>query len=151
MKQAVIRGAVTGAVAGLTLDISIATAGTGALAIAFVGGVIASGGNTAWRQYNSGDAIDWVDVGVDAVVGGSMNMLFGAYGRTPHRATGSSIKEIASAVSQNFKRSFSAPAGQWLPGKHARTWSLGFAEAFAASDFGGAFSGIFKQWAMFPE
>lgn len=139
-QQALCRGALTGFVGGLMLDISIATAGVGGLAIAAVGGAIASGGNSAWEQYNThGEIYDVKTVALDALIGAGMNTVFSAYGRTPTRVTGTSAKEVFHAVTQNAVNNSTTKAGAFLATKFWNSVALSTAEASTQNLFSFAY------------
>ena len=74
-------GAATGALAGFAADAAIATGGIAGVAIAAVGGALASGTNYAATQDIKGEEINWGTLAFEATVGGVANLLtFGCAG-----------------------------------------------------------------------
>ena len=74
-------GAGTGALAGLAADVAIATGGVGAIAIAAVGGAMASGINYAATEVVNGREIDAGTLALEMTIGAAANMLtFGVGG-----------------------------------------------------------------------
>ena len=74
-------GAATGALAGFAADAAIATGGIAGVAIAAVGGALASGTNYAATQDIKGEEINWGTLAFEATVGGVANLLtFGCGG-----------------------------------------------------------------------
>ena len=63
------------------MDVCIATAGAGGIAIAAVAGAAGGALDTAWEASNNGRDASAGEIITGGVVGGSMNMLFGASGR----------------------------------------------------------------------
>ncbi len=79
--QAALRGAATGAIAGLGVDICIATGGVGGLiAVAALGAVSGFVDKYASKK-NVGEKATAGELATSAVIGMGVNLAFGAYGR----------------------------------------------------------------------
>ena len=117
--QAILRGAATGALAGAGLDVCIATAGAGGIAIAAVAGAAGGALDTAWEASNNGRDASAGEIIIGGVVGGSMNMLFGASGREVGRAVGTKAKQVILAMKKNTMRSISGKSGRIIGKKVA--------------------------------
>ena len=108
MGEAIVRGMVTGAIAGAGLDICVATGGTAAgLIIAGSMGAIAAMTDTTWEATNNDKAVSEGDIILNGVVGGGLNILFGAAGREVCNAVGESVKTVGKAIWDNTIKSIS--------------------------------------------
>ena len=95
-------GAATGALGGLMVDIAVATGGVGAVAIAAIGGALASGGNYALTELANGRDIDCGELAREATIGAAFNVLtFGVSGGSLEKV-GRSIKGVFKNVCKNF-------------------------------------------------
>ena len=102
-------GAATGALAGLAADVAIATGGVGAIAIAAVGGAIASGSNYALTEVVNGRKVDGGTLAVEATVGAAFNVLtFGVGGGSLKKAVGSTVKSTISTMKNNLSNAIMA-------------------------------------------
>ena len=102
-------GAATGALAGLAADVAIATGGVGAIAIAAVGGAIASGSNYALTEVVNGREVDGGTLAVEATVGAAFNVLtFGVGGGSLKKAAGSTVKSTVSTMKNNLSNAIMA-------------------------------------------
>lgn len=111
--EAIVRGLVTGAVAGAGLDICVATGGAAAgLLIAGALGAGAAMADTAWEAHNNGKTASVGDIVLSGIVGGGLNVLFGAAGREFSNAVGQSIKSVGEAIWDNTVRSVTNRSGK---------------------------------------
>jgi hypothetical protein len=111
--EAIVRGMVTGAVAGAGLDICVATGGAAAgLLIAGSLGASAAMADTAWEAHNNGSKASVGDIFISGIVGGGLNVLFGAAGREFGNAVGRSIGSIGKAIWNNTVKSITNKAGK---------------------------------------
>ena len=117
--QAFLRGAVTGAIAGAGLDICVATAGVGGMVIAGFLGVVSGVMDTAWEKTNQGKKASPSEIVVNGLIGGGLNLLFGAAGREAGRAVGNTLKTVGKAIYTNFRRSITNRAGKVVAQKVA--------------------------------
>lgn len=102
-------GAATGAVAGLCVDIAVATGGVGAIVIAGAGGMLASGVSYAATETVNGRDIDMGTLVFEATVGGVFNIVsFGTAGGSMAKVGGKVIdnltKNFASSLMENTTR-----------------------------------------------
>jgi RHS repeat-associated protein len=67
-------GAISGAVAGAVVDLTIATAGTGTVALIAAGALSGAAGNIVDQKLN-GEKISWGQVGLSSVIGGGLGYL----------------------------------------------------------------------------
>lgn len=141
-QDAFLRGSVTGALAGLALDASIATGGVAAAVIAVGVGGIASGIDSYWEQKNVGKDVNYGKVFLDATIGAGMNGLFWAAGRIAKRAVGHSIKTVFQDIVKNTVDSVTTKSGNFLVTKFVKTAVQSFAESGTAATFGKMFSFI---------
>lgn len=140
-QQAMVRGATTGLIAGAALDFSIATGGAGAILIATLGGAVAGGLDSYWEQKNHGSSVNWGKVAIDATVGGAMNTLFGAYGRSPNNHVGKTAKEVIGAIWRNTKESVTTKiAGKFLMPKFLKKTGLSAVESVTQASFSKLYS-----------
>lgn len=113
MGEAIVRGMVTGAVAGAGLDICVATGGAAAgLLIAGSLGASAAMADTAWEAHNNGKKASVGDIFLSGVVGGGLNVLFGAAGREFSNAVGRSVKTVGKAIWNNTVKSITNKSGK---------------------------------------
>ena len=113
MGDAIVRGMVTGAIAGAGLDICVATGGAAAgLLIAGSLGASAAMADTAWEAHNNGRKASVGDIFLSGVVGGGLNVLFGAAGREFSNAVGRAVKTVGKAIWDNTVRSITNKSGK---------------------------------------
>lgn len=113
MGEAIVRGMVTGAVAGVGLDICIATGGAAVgLFIAGSLGASAAMADTAWEAHNNGREANTGDIVLSGIVGGGLNVLFGAAGREFSNAVGQTAKTVGTAIWNNTVRSVTNKSGK---------------------------------------
>jgi len=103
--QAIIRGCVTGLVAGVGLDICVSTGGIGGLVIAGATGAIGSVTDTIWEAKNNDEQINAGDIIISGVVGGSLNLLFGVAGREIGCLAKKTIPEVIRSIKNNAIKS----------------------------------------------
>ena len=116
--EAFLRGAVTGAIAGAALDISIATAGAGAaLAIAAVGGAAAAALDYGWETANKEEEVTLAGCVTNGIIGGGLNVLFMGAGRVVGRAIGDSVTTVAKALWKNTLNSVTSRTGKFVAKK----------------------------------
>lgn len=140
-QQALARGAATGFIAGAALDFSIVTGGAGAILIATAGGIIAGGLDSYLEQRHHGGEIDARKIAIDATVGGVMNTLFGAYGRTAKNIAGNTAKNVFSKIWQNTKESVTTrTAGKFLMSKFLKKTGLSAVESVTQASFSKLYS-----------
>ena len=132
-QQAAVRGAVTGAISGLGVDICVATGGVGGLLIAAAGGAICGGLDKIISKKNVGEKATVGEVATSAVVGAGVNLTFGAYGRVGARVVGKNVKEVFNAMWQNTRNSFLSPKGNFSMPKTRAKVTEGVAGAVAGS------------------
>ena len=138
--SAFLHGLVTGAVAGVGLDICIATGGAGGLLIAGALGAGAAIVDTAWEARNNGDTASIGDMAVGGVVGGSLNILFGAAGRVATNVIGSTVKSVWHATLTNTTKSITNRAGKIILQKAVNTTIENMAYSTLQSSFGKIFT-----------
>lgn len=132
--QAFLRGAATGAIAGLSLDVSIATAGLApALAIAAGGGAISSITNTYLKNSSAGKSTTCKDIVASAVAGAVVNTAFGAAGCVASRTVGTTVKSVSKAVLANSKRQVTTQSGRFLASRAGRNATHSFVESTGSS------------------
>ena len=110
--EAFARGAVTGAIAGAGLDICVATAGIGGMIAVGITGAVSGALDTLWENKNIGQQATVREIITNSIVGGGLNVLFGAAGREAKNAVGKTLKEVGKAVVKNFNRSIRSNAGK---------------------------------------
>ena len=71
----VLVGVATGALAGLGVDLAIATAGVGAIAWAGITGMVASGAQYLYDTHASGEDVDEGDLLINMAIGAASNLL----------------------------------------------------------------------------
>ena len=131
--QAALRGAATGAIAGLGVDICIATGGVGGLiAVAALGAVSGFVDKYASKK-NVGEKATAGELATSAVIGMGVNLAFGAYGRVEGRATGKTVKEVCNAMWKNTKDLFLSKRGNFYKPKAIRNLVQGFAESIGGT------------------
>ena len=140
--EALRRGATTGAIAGAGLDICIATGGVGGMVIAGALGAAGSVLDTAWEANNNGENASTGDLIVSGVVGGGLNLLFGASGREAKRAVGKTIKEVFNAIKRNTFKSVSTRSGKVVLKKVIIESAKNLASSTTQGLFGKAYSAI---------
>ena len=140
--EALLRGATTGAIAGAGLDICIATGGVGGMVIAGALGAAGSVLDTAWEANNNGENASTGDLIVSGVVGGGLNLLFGASGREAKRAVGKTIKEVFNAIKRNTFKSVSTRSGKVVLKKVIIESAKNLASSTTQGLFGKAYSAI---------
>ena len=131
--QAALRGAATGAIAGLGVDSCIATGGVGGLiAVAALGAVSGFVDKYASKK-NVGEKATAGELATSAVIGMGVNLAFGAYGRVEGRATGKTVKEVCNAMWKNTKDLFLSKRGNFYKPKAIRNLGQGFAESIGGT------------------
>ena len=141
LSDAILRGAVTGAVAGLGLDICVATAGAAAgLVIAGTLGAGAAMADTAWEAHNNGTRASAGDIILGGVVGGGLNVLFGAAGREVGNAVGKTVKTVGKAICENTARSVTSRAGKFVLKKFVSETAKNLASSTIQGVFGKAYT-----------
>ena len=131
-QQAALRGAVTGMIAGLALDASIATAGAAGVLIATMGGAAAGALDKYWSSANAGRKATGGELASSAIAGAVINTAFGAAGRVAGRAVGNTVKTVVKAVKTNFVSGFVTKSGRFLGRKAAKTVASNVRDSFAA-------------------
>ena len=131
-QQAALRGAVTGMIAGLALDASVATAGAARVLIATMGGAAAGALDKYWSSANAGRKATGGELASSAIAGAVINTAFGAAGRVAGRAVGNTVKTVVKAVKTNFVSGFVTKSGRFLGRKAAKTVASNVRDSFAA-------------------
>ena len=137
--DALIRGLVTGAIAGAGLDICVVTGGAAGLVVAGLFGAGAAIADTAWEAHNNGEKTSAGGIAVSGIVGGGLNLLFGASGRELNNIAGKSIRTVINDLWDNTIRSITNKAGKFAIKKAA----LETAKNMATSTIQGAFGKIY--------
>ena len=143
--EALVRGAVTGLIAGVGLDICVATGGVGGLVAAGAFGAAGSALDTAWEAENNGEHASVADCIISGVVGGGLNLLYGASGREANRVIGQTVPEIYKAMEENTIRSVSTRTGKVVLRKVIAESAKNLTASTSQSIFGKAFSIAFSQ------
>jgi len=92
-------GAMTGTIAGFTADVAISTGGVCAIAIATVGGALASGLNYGATEKVNGRDIKWDELAVEMMIGAVANLLtFGVGGGSLSKVSGNPINNMTNAL-----------------------------------------------------
>ena len=121
-------GAATGAVAGLCVDIAVATGGVGAIVIAGAGGMLASGASYAATETVNGRDIDMGTLVFEATVGGVFNIVsFGTAGGSMAKVGGKVIDNLT----KNFTSSLMENTTRKVAGKIAYKSATGVAKNIA--------------------
>ena len=88
-------GAISGAIAGAAVDIGIATGGVGGVAIAFIGGAIASDVETNMKDERKGTHTSTGERLFGAFLGGALNILsFGLVDSSAMKTGGNVLKNV---------------------------------------------------------
>ena len=134
--DALVRGVTTGALSGAAVDLSLATGGAAAVVIAVGGGALASGIDSAWEDKNNGREVSYGKAFINAGIGGVVNGLFAAAGRSAKNVVGQSLKSVGKAVLTNTVRSVTSKSGQFLVKKFVTTLATNTASALAQGVIG---------------
>ena len=155
-------GAVSGAIAGLAVDVGVATGGVGGVAIAFVGGAIASDVETNMKDARRGTHTSTGERIFGACLGGALNLLsFGLVDSSAMKTGGNVLKNVvvngnrqlfANATRQTAGKTVGKVLGiclgdvAWKGGKAAlKNTAFNLIESVGETAIIGAFSKIFSK------
>ena len=145
-EEAFQRGAVTGFIAGAALDVSIATAGTGAaVVIAVSGGAVAAALDYGWEQKNKNEEATFSGYVTNAIIGGGLNALFMGAGRELANTVGKTAKTVATAIWDNTVKSVTNRAGKVVAKKLLNEGLKNFASSTLQAGAGKTFSLVFSK------
>ena len=148
--EAFLRGFTTGALAGAALDFCVVTAGVGGLVVAGIGGAAVSMLDTWWEAENNDRDVSMGELAVSGLVGGGLNLLFGAFGRVAGRATGRTLPGMLKAMTQNTVKSVTSRHGKFMGGKLLKEFVMNTLTSLSQFWFGKGFSGIGNEYLEEP-
>ena len=143
--QAFLRGAITGFISGLALDLSIATAGVGAIIISAVGGGAGNSISSMWEDHNNNRSIDIPKAITSGIVGASTNVLFTGYGKTSGTTAGTTFSTVTRAVTANALKATTNKAGNIVAKKAFKSAASNTAESIIASINNWLFTNVFTK------